>query len=282
MNTVVLGVLCALIGVQLHSADAFWKSLKSREVTANETLSGCRGFADWFKCSTNDACVHRSMVCDGVQHCGDGSDEQLGCSRPQAIECPSERPFQCSNSERCIRRDHVCDHYNDCVDGSDEQNCPTTTPRPTPTPQPTHPGCPAGFSYLPSSRKCYKLVRSPMPWTVAGRHCASQQPSAHLVFIGSVHEQTAVREMLQLQAAPQSPIWTGGEREGRIWSWKYQCENGTPGSLQIKYTKWGPNEPNDVGGSETCVALMNMSWWDGRWNDDDCAKAFAFICEVDI
>jgi Lectin C-type domain len=49
----------------------------------------------------------------------------------------------------------------------------------------------------------------------------------------------------------------------------------------MPYKNWANGEPNNAFSRESCISLMNMAWWNGRWNDDDCTKEKHFICEVD-
>lgn len=68
-------------------------------------VSACRG--NRFTCA-NQRCITPYFVCDGKNHCGDGSDEK---------NCDCE--FRCHNG-RCIPKRYVCDSRNNCQDWSDE------------------------------------------------------------------------------------------------------------------------------------------------------------------
>ncbi|CAL1547728.1 unnamed protein product, partial [Lymnaea stagnalis] len=88
----------------------------------------------------NNACISWFDKCNGVDDCGDGSDEE-GCeidptpttftpSTPQTFEpskCDSDQ-YQCNATKiywipRCIRKTWVCDGAKDCQFGDDEENC---------------------------------------------------------------------------------------------------------------------------------------------------------------
>lgn len=92
---------------------------------------------DWmFKCN-NDKCVPYWWKCDGVNDCGDESDE-MGCNSTQAMTTTTMKPVPTRKKERncglhefrcdsgvCISKRFVCDGYEDCSRGEDEDNCPT-------------------------------------------------------------------------------------------------------------------------------------------------------------
>jgi len=58
----------------------------------------------------NNLCVHKDKFCDGVDDCGDGSDEGENCGK-----CISKLKFHSPNK--------VCDGRLDCNDGEDEMGC---------------------------------------------------------------------------------------------------------------------------------------------------------------
>ncbi|XP_072051612.1 uncharacterized protein [Amphiura filiformis] len=61
----------------------------------------------YFACN-NGRCIKASGICDGRNHCGDGSDE---------VNCDCD--FICYNG-RCIPERYVCDNNNNCGDWTDE------------------------------------------------------------------------------------------------------------------------------------------------------------------
>ncbi|XP_070571265.1 uncharacterized protein [Ptychodera flava] len=75
----------------------------------------CDGYN--YQCGNSD-CIHNVYVCDGIDDCGDGSDEQE-CD--MAGPCTSDS-FQCSNG-RCIPVSFYCDFIDQCGDNSDEETC---------------------------------------------------------------------------------------------------------------------------------------------------------------
>ncbi|XP_035791201.1 putative vitellogenin receptor [Anopheles albimanus] len=71
-----------------------------------------------FTC-TDKVCIPIDLMCDGIDHCPDGSDETIGC-----IDIDSKcSGFLCRNKQ-CLRTSSwVCDGMRDCSDGSDEEHC---------------------------------------------------------------------------------------------------------------------------------------------------------------
>ena len=56
--------------------------------------------------------------CDGIDNCGDGSDE-MKCNTATHTKYSTET-YQCKGSIKCIKMDHVCDKRKDCPFDDDE------------------------------------------------------------------------------------------------------------------------------------------------------------------
>ncbi|KAM4544149.1 SCO-spondin [Fundulus diaphanus] len=101
-----------------------------------------------FQCD-NGRCVPAGtvgVVCDGVNDCGDGSDEKYCGTQPASTaisprSCPAGH-FSCPPPGGCIEADRRCNGIPDCPKGEDENGCfqhdvTTQSDRPhTPTPSP--------------------------------------------------------------------------------------------------------------------------------------------------
>ncbi|OWF56210.1 scavenger receptor cysteine-rich type 1 protein M130-like [Mizuhopecten yessoensis] len=72
------------------------------------------------ECS-NRHCVPLTSVCNGINDCGDNSDE-VHCPLASLGICVPLLQFQCRN-KRCISILNFCNGKDDCGDGSDEATC---------------------------------------------------------------------------------------------------------------------------------------------------------------
>ncbi|GFR83206.1 low-density lipoprotein receptor-related protein [Elysia marginata] len=81
---------------------------------------GCADKKKWRRCA-NNILIEAAQFCDGVDHCGDNSDED-NCS-----VCPTGQ-VPCSKAGgRCIPATWRCDGHRDCSNGEDEQHCANCT-----------------------------------------------------------------------------------------------------------------------------------------------------------
>ncbi|XP_072016191.1 uncharacterized protein [Amphiura filiformis] len=73
-------------------------------------------------CTNRRQCVKSYLVCDGIRHCSDFSDEHDGCKYG---ECGKDQ-FMCTNGGDmgiCISNNLVCDKIVQCYMGEDENDC---------------------------------------------------------------------------------------------------------------------------------------------------------------
>ncbi|XP_063725118.1 low-density lipoprotein receptor-related protein 2-like isoform X2 [Symsagittifera roscoffensis] len=70
-------------------------------------------------CEFAQKCILFRSVCDGVQDCVDGADEDANVCSMKTCE---DDEFKCHNG-RCIPTENVCDHDDSCRDNSDELYC---------------------------------------------------------------------------------------------------------------------------------------------------------------
>ncbi|XP_048015876.1 sortilin-related receptor [Megalobrama amblycephala] len=77
--------------------------------------------ANNFQCS-NGMCVTLEWKCDGMDDCGDYSDEANCASPTEEPGCSRYFQYECKNG-RCVPAWWKCDGENDCGDWSDESQC---------------------------------------------------------------------------------------------------------------------------------------------------------------
>ncbi|XP_060078036.1 perlucin-like [Ylistrum balloti] len=132
--------------------------------------------------------------------------------------------------------------------------------------------CPAGWVYYNYS--CYLFSSTRTTWRDGRGDCQSKE--AYLAEILSEEENNFVQSELRRIKEPEPRIYSLGgtdiHSEG-VWLWVSTGE-------RIGFTDWGPKEPNNQKGKEHCLTINGFL--DYRWNDDNCANEFNWICERSV
>lgn len=75
---------------------------------------------EYFLCN-NSKCIHRSLLCNGYDNCGDNSDEDRE-STCKNFSCKEPDQYDCGMNY-CIPKSKLCDSNEDCPNGADELLC---------------------------------------------------------------------------------------------------------------------------------------------------------------
>ncbi|KAG8190566.1 hypothetical protein JTE90_014044 [Oedothorax gibbosus] len=119
------------------------------------------------------------------------------------------------------------------------------------------------------STKClkFKLYKTPLSWQEA--HAACREEQAYLAMPKNSHDHETLIMLMKKGNILQS--WIGVRKRDGI----FYYDSG--GLLLANNTMWGPDQPNDSGGTQQCVQMM--SEMDYLWNDFDCARPVGFVCQ---
>ena len=80
------------------------------------------------ECNSGVLCLDWREICDGIQHCQEGRDEE-NCDLLEMNQCNEDKEYRCENG-MCIPQEFFLDGKRDCLDWSDEMqldedwNCP--------------------------------------------------------------------------------------------------------------------------------------------------------------
>jgi len=77
--------------------------------------------------------------------------------------------------------------------------------------------------------------------------------------------------------------WTSGQRANSsscATSWVWKTYSGS--YMNVMYTDWHGNEPDCVGGRETCLQLTTVNYLGQLWADINCGWVLCPLCELDI
>lgn len=142
---------------------------------------------------------------------------------------------------------------------------------PTSSGSPPSPLSDCGEGWTLGNTSCYKFLDTAMTWDAATTHCASQNISAHIVFIESDEEENFISEKLQTTWSTKK-VWIGLKKEGETWKWQNNKEDISTGIL----LKLNGNACND---SNVCASIKTSANV-YEWKCLECSIKIPFICEV--
>ncbi|XP_038065027.1 alpha-N-acetylgalactosamine-specific lectin-like [Patiria miniata] len=123
---------------------------------------------------------------------------------------------------------------------------------------------------------CYRFFGHNKTWQEAENHCQmffNRHAQGHLASIKSQVEFNLVLTMWKTSLPPPIlGLYLGGIKTDSFFSWSDDPNNGIAG-----FVAWLPNEPNNSGGMEDCMATTV----DG-WNDVPCTETFPHVCKIRI
>ncbi|GFT96898.1 c-type lectin domain-containing protein [Nephila pilipes] len=119
------------------------------------------------------------------------------------------------------------------------------------------------------SNKClkFRLFKTPLSWQEA--HAACRAEEAFLAMPKTWNDHETLIALMKKGNILQS--WIGIRKRDGI----FYYDNG--GLLGQNNTFWGPDQPNDSGGTQQCVQMMSEMEY--LWNDFDCARPVGFVCQ---
>ncbi|XP_013180725.1 PREDICTED: C-type lectin domain family 4 member K-like [Papilio xuthus] len=139
----------------------------------------------------------------------------------------------------------------------------------------------SGYKYYNITGSCYKMSETAASWNRAYEDC--HVVGAHLVIINSQSERSLLYDVMN--AAPRVPtsaaswfilagIRATDANNTRVFKTVFNQTLEEAG-----FAEWSPGEPNNASESEKCGSIFLN---DAKYNDVDCLKEFAYMCENEI
>jgi hypothetical protein len=117
----------------------------------------------------------------------------------------------------------------------------------------------------------YKFFDDKLTWHFARAKC--EKTGGHLICIGDSDEDSFAIGLLKKANVESAWIGATDEVEQGIWRWV----NGEP----FSYTHWGPDQPDNFHGWETCLEIHTYPSGTKGWNDMSEGMRQGYICEWD-
>ena len=141
--------------------------------------------------------------------------------------------------------------------------------------------CESGWVKRAGSNSCYKFeVSSKVNWQTADKLCISLNGT--LAILETEEEIVWMYGYRSFHEHLRSNTWIGGFKSEGDWYWKT-----TTGNYSIAFLDWAARQPDNLGGSQNCLALFGeftinnipvaKTWF--RFDDDTCPVKNSYVCE---
>ncbi|KAJ8321571.1 hypothetical protein KUTeg_000877 [Tegillarca granosa] len=130
--------------------------------------------------------------------------------------------------------------------------------------------CPSGWEA--DGSKCYLISRDNETMPAALTICRFLQ--ARLATVENKHVQDfLVKKLEEPKYSAGDAFWIDANdfEQENVWV-DYQGN-------ALTYTNWGPHQPNNQYGTESCVVIRRDFNFNYKWSDNHCDEEFYYICE---
>ena len=125
------------------------------------------------------------------------------------------------------------------------------------------PGCPTG--YEENDDYCYMMGDGELTFQEAAAACLAN--NSYLI-----EPRTPELNDIAKAYAGSDKLWIGATDISEEGTWLWQSDNTT-----LTYFDWAPNQPNNGGPGQDCVAIQG----NGQWGDIQCSATRPYVCQAD-
>ncbi|KAK2887845.1 galactose-specific lectin nattectin-like [Channa argus] len=131
-----------------------------------------------------------------------------------------------------------------------------------------HANCDSDEGWSRFDNRLYQFYNTPMEWSDAEHFCTNLDANLASLLTPDIYN--FIRGVISKATGTNSNSWVGGtdaSKEG-VWLWS--------DGEKFLFSRWGPGEPNNVGGRENCMEI-NLGGQD-YVNDANCDLRRPFVC----
>merc|ERR1711962_110609 len=113
-------------------------------------------------------------------------------------------------------------------------------------------------------------------WDAAEKHCRAIEPGRTMLASPRTRDENSHLWSI-MKRENEGSVWLGAVRlDGRKEFHWYRNNGRTITLEQLRNTFWFKGEPNNSGGHEDCVVMLQ----NGAWNDGSCTGSYPAHCEL--